>query len=38
MTKTCYPSDLTDDRWAIIVPLIPQALPGGHPAGPICGG
>jgi transposase len=26
-----YPSDLTDQAWAILEPLIPQAKPGGHP-------
>ena len=25
-----YPSDLTDDEWALIVPLIPPAKPGGN--------
>jgi putative transposase len=26
-----YPTDLTDDQWAIIEPLIPPAKPGGRP-------
>ncbi len=26
-----YPSDLTDDQWAILEPLIPAAKPGGRP-------
>src|SRR5260221_14216159 len=26
-----YPSDLTDQEWAILSPLIPPAKPGGHP-------
>jgi len=30
MTRTSYPSDLTDDQWAIIEPLIPPAEPGGR--------
>jgi transposase len=25
-----YPSDLTDDEWALIGPMIPPAKPGGH--------
>ena len=29
-TKT-YPSDLTEHQWAILVPLIPDAKPGGRP-------
>ena len=31
MTRTSYPSDLTDEQWKLIEPLIPQALPGGRP-------
>ncbi len=27
----CYPSDLTDQEWAILEPLIPPAKPGGRP-------
>jgi len=26
-----YPSDLTDEEWALIAPYIPQAKPGGRP-------
>lgn len=26
-----YPSDLTDDQWALLEPLIPNAKPGGRP-------
>jgi Putative transposase of IS4/5 family (DUF4096) len=25
-----YPSDLTDDEWALVAPLIPAAKPGGN--------
>src|SRR6266566_3224567 len=25
-----YPSDLTDDEWALVAPLIPPAKPGGN--------
>jgi len=31
MTWTSYPSDLTDEQWALIEPLIPKPLPGGRP-------
>jgi transposase len=31
MTRTSYPSDLTDAQWLLIEPLIPKALPGGRP-------
>ena len=30
MTRTSYPSDLTDEQWRVIQPLIPPALPGGR--------
>lgn len=30
MTRTSYPSDLTDRQWSIIEPLIPPPLPGGR--------
>jgi putative transposase len=30
MTRTSYPSDLTDRQWSIIEPLIPPAEPGGR--------
>jgi putative transposase len=29
--RKAYPSDLTDDQWAILEPLIPPAKPGGAP-------
>ena len=31
MTRTSYPSDLTDEQWQLIEPLIPKPLPGGRP-------
>ena len=31
MRTPCYPTDLTDDQWAIIEPLLPKAKPGGRP-------
>jgi len=31
MSRTPYPSDLTDEQWARIAPLIPPAKPGGRP-------
>jgi putative transposase len=31
MTQVLYPSDLTDEEWTILEPLIPPAKPGGHP-------
>jgi putative transposase len=30
MTRTSYPSDLTDEQWHVVQPLIPPALPGGR--------
>ena len=30
MERQAYPSDLTDEEWAIITPLIPPAKPGGR--------
>ncbi|BCL79338.1 transposase [Ktedonobacteria bacterium brp13] len=30
-SSRCYPSDLTDEEWAILEPLIPPAKEGGHP-------
>ena len=30
MTRTSYPSDLTDAQWSIIALLIPSAWPGGR--------
>jgi putative transposase len=31
MNRKPYPSDLTDEQWAILEPLIPPARPGGRP-------
>jgi putative transposase len=31
MSRKPYPSDLTDEQWAILEPLIPAARPGGRP-------
>ena len=31
MTKKRYSSDLTDQEWEILEPLIPEAKTGGHP-------
>ena len=31
MARTSYPSDLTDEQWQLIEPLIPKPLPGGRP-------
>ena len=31
MHRRDYPSDLTDQEWAILEPLIPPAKPGGRP-------
>lgn len=31
MERTPYPSDLTDEQWKLIEPLIPPAKPGGRP-------
>ena len=31
MCRQAYPSDLSDQEWNILAPLIPKALPGGHP-------
>jgi putative transposase len=30
MARTLYPSDLTDEQWQIIEPLVPPAEPGGR--------
>lgn len=30
MQRTAYPSDLTDEQWRLIKPLIPPAEPGGR--------
>jgi transposase len=32
MTRTSYPTDLTDEQWQGIVRLVPQVKPGGRPA------
>lgn len=29
--KSCYPSDLTDDQWALIEPLVPKPCGRGRP-------
>src|SRR5881275_3438206 len=31
MQRRSYPSDVTDNQWEILEPLIPPAKPGGHP-------
>jgi|SRR5258707_2952710 len=31
MGRKPYPSDLTDEQWAVLEPLIPQPWPGGRP-------
>src|SRR5262249_53128035 len=31
MRRARYPSDVSDQQWAILEPLIPPAKPGGHP-------
>jgi putative transposase len=31
MTRKPYPSDVTDEQWALVAPLLPAALPGGRP-------
>lgn len=31
MTRKPYPSDVTDDQWPLLEPLIPPARPGGRP-------
>lgn len=30
MRRVRYPSDVSDQQWAILEPLIPPAKPGGH--------
>ena len=32
MTRTHYPTDLTDAQWRLIEPFVPQPKPGGRPA------
>ena len=31
MRRKSYPTDLTDERWALVRPLLPKAKPGGRP-------
>lgn len=31
MGRKAYPTDLTNEQWNLIEPLIPPAKPGGHP-------
>ncbi len=31
MARQSYPTDLTDDEWRVLEPLIPPAKPGGRP-------
>jgi putative transposase len=31
LERTPYPSDLTDDQWKLLAPLLPEAQPGGRP-------
>ena len=31
MARTLYPTDLTDEPWQLIAPMIPDAAPGGRP-------
>ena len=31
MERETYPSDLSDDQWAVLEPLLPGAKPGGRP-------
>src|SRR5690349_13157579 len=31
MTRRTYPTDLRDEEWAVLAPLIPPAKPGGRP-------
>lgn len=31
MSRTAYPTDLTDAQWELIEPMIPPAKPGGRP-------
>jgi len=32
MTRTSYPTDLTDEQWHAIAALVPKPKPGGRPA------
>ena len=31
MKRKAHPSDLTDEQWKILAPLLPAAKPGGRP-------
>ncbi|GAA0212023.1 hypothetical protein GCM10009527_005070 [Actinomadura nitritigenes] len=31
MRRSCYPSDLSDDEWALVEPLLPPPGEGGRP-------
>src|SRR6266508_2779931 len=31
MSRRAYPTDLTDDEWRVLEPLVPAAKPGGRP-------
>src|SRR5215204_6115323 len=31
MERKAYPTDLTDDQWTLLAPLLPPAKPGGRP-------
>lgn len=31
MRKRSYPSDISDEEWKVLEPLIPQEKPGGRP-------
>lgn len=31
MVRRAYPTDLSDQEWAILAPLLPPAKPGGRP-------
>jgi putative transposase len=31
MNRKAYPSDISDEQWGVLAPLIPPALPGGRP-------
>jgi putative transposase len=31
MCRQAYPSDVSDQEWDVLAPLIPPAKPGGHP-------
>ena len=31
MSQRIYPSDLSDEEWAVLEPMIPAAKPGGYP-------